>query len=156
MAHKEYKKDGKAVSKLSEITRDSSPIIVTQLKSCGYEYIDELERVNVNQLFDKCKFINDSMVTNFLDCLSDLGVILRFEDVEYFVECSDNYGIRNIIFDSRKRAWNELVKYLNKYVIDTYNSKDILIHYNKDDSRVNVIINNEKALEFNIKQRIAV
>ncbi len=154
MYHKKYNKNGKNVLKLSDITRDSSPIIITQLKNCGYEYIDELEDVNVNQLIDKCKFINKDMITNFVEYLSDLGVMLRFEDIEYYISCNNEsyaYAITKALFDNKEMAWNELVKYLNKYVIDIYNSKDILIHYNKDESRVNVVINNEKALEFHIK-----
>lgn len=157
MYHKKYNKNGKNVLKLSDITRDSSPIIITQLKNCGYEYIDELEDVNVNQLIDKCKFVNKDMITNFVECLSELGVMLRFEDIEYYISCNnESYAITKALFDNKEMAWNELVKYLNKYVIDIYNSKDILIHYNKDESRINVVINNEKALEFNIKERIAV
>ena len=97
------------------------------------------------------------MINNFVEYLSELGVMLKFEDIEYYISCNnESYAITKALFDNKEMAWNELVKYLNRYVIDIYNSKDILIHYNKDESRVNVVINNEKALEFHIKERIAV
>ena len=114
MTHKSYAtKDFKEVQRVTDIIRDSSPIICTQVAK-KFEYLDELENQNITEVLQDIKYTNENNINYFVDYLSSLGIRLRYEDVSYSISCQEgDHFTKQTFFETnyinKDDAWDALI-----------------------------------------------
>ncbi len=146
MTHKMYldKMQNKMVTTLQDIKDSSSVWIYQQLHRSGYTYIDELENINLDFIYDYVA-VSAHMANNFVTYLSDLGVMISLND-EGFIVRYTNYekGQSDLSFryESKADAWKALQNKLANEIIavnmKNYEKVEFLIDKNTQTASIKV------------------